>query len=1191
MATFVAGGSVPATATAGNGVTDAALECEAWAADDDRVRLLRLLASTKPLPSPPFSSDSHTAPRFHRWLSAAAFGWKRRPSFTLLVCALLCLLLCGLLFLLPRAPISRFGKVAAPHSSLLYGDRSALKWHVETTADKLSSRQLHHASVSHTTASLSPFPPLSSLLNNRTSSSSLHGVSCFARCINSASVTGRRRAAVVSTRSSHPTAAMLSVASLSSGWCVIVLSERDGAARRVWTSEVSRAAALLDYARSVSLVTGHNLSASSVLSRPSAFSLTNSSFAHLCYIDPAEQRHLPYSLAEQVTSGAADVRHIGYLLAMHAQATVILDLHEHTMYLPDTARTAYRDLPYERHAAHFLSAQPFARTFRHQRQQHTLDANVSVLNAYALYGRVDSWPRGLPVDWVGDSLPADVLSVDGVCLTNRSEALPPRRLCRPVVQHFLAGHYVDVDSTYWSTSSAPRRPPFDFLAPTGRLIQPYIARQAPAVAVPSGTYTPFNTRSTLFLPDAFAALLLPTTQHRCHADIIRAYIAQTAITYFDSPDAAQCLVITPQHFAQLHDEHGDTTSKRQHSKPMTMLESLLSALTLRQRGGSRQLAWNVTQTSELVRWLYAELIDSGEVDNADAVLVHAWLSDISRMPHASEDGRGEATAAAASPSAIRLPNASSSSDCFPSYSLPGVDLSRPSAPLNHVAAHPDGVLASDGVHYPMSAYSDGFLFPDKYVDGAFIDERSLHGADPYSVKPAGRWLPYPPHRHPPKPRVDFILRAFSGYSPLTSYMMRSLDAFVPWKQLGSTIIVLDDNDEDRQYAASLPDDVQVYFEPKPAFFAEWGSAQQQTGQLGVERKANGYALGLYSNWISDRYSDADYICVLDPDMMFITRASLPLMFDWDEQQSLYKPIWICKDEPEEQFVESSYRLFGLDKDTAPGCMYQLPVCIHRSTLKRVRLRLNEDFNRTNPADYSQYGLDAALDRDSDYEQYGRQYDAQRAKAGADSLMAAREGGVAPAAFDRTYMRMVNRDLDHAVCQFCVWGSYIMLHDNERRLYSFYRQGNKRADSSCPQIRVGTHTGYLVPQPKMSPDYYQLGDRLLIDGLCHASLPSDCIAPICKKRGQLFDALSVRSASHAGLPFGVDHQSLLWRWELFDVYSNKAHEDRCRPYNIAAAQQLYEWIQQFDLAPQIQRDKHCTRLHLTQAADQRPNIIE
>ena len=171
------------------------------------------------------------------------------------------------------------------------------------------------------------------------------------------------------------------------------------------------------------------------------------------------------------------------------------------------------------------------------------------------------------------------------------------------------------------------------------------------------------------------------------------------------------------------------------------------------------------------------------------------------------------------------------------------------APLN-LPASPSSILASDGLTYPLSAYPASFLFPDKYAAGAEINETALLRADPATLMSAPPWRPYPPHRHPPVPRVDFILRTFAGYSPLTSYMLRSLELLMPYRQLGDVIVVLDDTMDDRQYAATLPDDVKVFYEPKPAFFDDWGQANMQSGTLGVSRAVNGYAVGLYSNWVS-----------------------------------------------------------------------------------------------------------------------------------------------------------------------------------------------------------------------------------------------------------------------------------------------------------------------------------------------------
>ena len=1109
------------------------------------------------------------------------------------VCALCLLLYAAVNFTATRRSVHRSASAASVHSSLLYS--TSTDWQIISAATtELPIVASASASVSSAAFSRTPFPPLSSLVLSLTASSiPPPGLNSFVGCITASA--SPPAVAVVSTRSPHPTAAMLSVAARRGGWCVLALSDGDGAAWKEWASDTSRAAALSDYEQAMSLLPTDTAAAATNRSSPGQF-LAASAFSRLSYIDRSEQRLLPYSVSPLLEANAADVRHLGYLLAVHAGATAILDLHEHSVDRTHSGAAPSDDPLYEQQPAHFLLAQPTARIATQQRQG---GVQVELFNPHPLFGQPNSWPRGFPLAWAGATLPSTAQSPDNVypSVANSTHSPPDRRLCRPVVQHFLSNRYTDVSGVSAVAGAASSaRLPFDFLAPLGRGTAPHLSRVAPAVAVPRGAYTPFNARSTMFLPEVYAALVLPSSVPQRMADVVRAYILQTAVTYSGEQQHDHCVIVAPPRFTHLEPSSANAASEE--LLWTAPLERLLLWLTARQKGASEQSHVSFQAQSQLgaisygsvLQWLYRGLTAAGELAEADQFLLSAWLSDLARLPqgaaataHSGTTTVQNQSAALAGPYATSLslyPLASSASDSFPSYSLPSTRLSSASAPLN-LPAQPDAVLASDGVSYPLSAYPDGFLFPDKYAPGALIDERPLHNGDQHSVRPFGRWLPYPPSRHPPKPRVDFILRAFSGYSPLTSAMLRSLDVFVPWRALGEVIVVLDDSDADRQYAASLPDDVRVHFEAKPHFFSQWGTAVQQTGALGVERQTNGYALGLYSNWVSDRYSAADYICVLDPDMLFVSRAALPLMFDWDERQRAYKPVWICRDSPEDIFVQSSYALFGLNDTTAPGCMYQLPVCVHRSTLRRVRLRLNADFARANVSDYSSVGLDPAVDRDNEYEQYGRQYDTKRAEAG--SVLPVRESGVPASAFDRTYMRMVNRDLQHAVCQFCVWGTFILQDEAERRLYSVHLQGVKDDSSECPHIRVATHSGYLVPAPKMSPAYYQLADRLLLEGTCHAALPTDCLAPICQRRGYWYDAMAARDAATALVPSAVLSQPLLYAWEKQDSFLSATHDKRCRAYCMAANQQLFEWTRSFDLADSTRRTRHCNRTALTDSS--------
>ena len=330
--------------------------------------------------------------------------------------------------------------------------------------------------------------------------------------------------------------------------------------------------------------------------------------------------------------------------------------------------------------------------------------------------------------------------------------------------------------------------------------------------------------------------------------------------------------------------------------------------------------------------------------------------------------------------------------------------------------------------------------------------------------------------------------------------------------------------------------------------------------------------------MADRYSDAEYICILDPDLLMVTRNALPLMFDWDEQQQLYRPVWICRDFPERIFLGTSYYKMGLNESTAPGCMQQLPVCLRRDLLRTVRLFMNNRYKKDRKASeiWEPYGLDPDVDRDSDFDAYKLYYDQRRAAGGVNGTKLLTYTSVPPSAFERTYVRMVNDDLYAAVCQFCIWGSYLLLHPLELQRYTLYLQGDKRPDSTCSHIRAGTHAGYLVPPPKISAPYYALADRVLAEGVCRATHASDCNRHWCERRGWWLDMAAARSKGAGAELNGTAlvQQELLLKWETQGSWASEQHEKKCKAYAVASIFQHYEWQQQYDLMPRSVRDKQC-----------------
>ena len=587
--------------------------------------------------------------------------------------------------------------------------------------------------------------------------------------------------------------------------------------------------------------------------------------ARIAYIDRDEQQLLPYSLTSLVTPhSTATLKSLGYLLALHAGATTIFDMDDNTLYLPSTARTGSTDLPFDTQHAHYISASSFAHSAHSRAYAETSDTSawvwltaaapprpaestvrdveVSVFNPHPVYGRVDSWPRGFPVDWVHATLPADPLAFDGLCLANTSTIRYP---CRPVIQHMLSNHRPDVDAVYTATVP-PVTSISDFLAPSGQRIRPFAARHAPAVAVPAGTYMPFNSRATVWSMDVFFAMLLPSSVPTRAADVYRSYIAETLLSFMGGvPYAAQggfCVAVTPPHVASLNARN----SSRQ-PRGVTAVSDLrlfaptaavLSWLTERQSGGSMDVQRRVREMTgrakgyqperkrsvvqsewmDMLMLLYVDMYEVGVLGESDIAYVQAWLSDVrciqqlhAQAAHLKEI---EALQAASIRADIRIdPTVSSPSSCFPFYLLASASTESSGAALN-VPADPSAVLASDGNIYPISAYPHSFLWPDKSpATKSDLKEAAYYNLSAMSVTPPPALRPYPPHRMPPKPRVDFVLRTFAGYSTLTGYLLRSLDTFLNWRSVGDVIVVLDKSEVDRQYAATLPDDVRVYYEP------------------------------------------------------------------------------------------------------------------------------------------------------------------------------------------------------------------------------------------------------------------------------------------------------------------------------------------------------------------------------------------
>jgi len=123
----------------------------------------------------------------------------------------------------------------------------------------------------------------------------------------------------------------------------------------------------------------------------------------------------------------------------------------------------------------------------------TLSSDLGWLNIYQRFSDQRCWPRGFPVEFVRHPGVGGQIGKD----------------CKPwKVTQFLADGDPDVDAIY-------------------RMLVPenvYFARNR-TYLLDEGTFCPFNSQATLWLPEAFPLLFLPVGVSDRVADILRGYIA------------------------------------------------------------------------------------------------------------------------------------------------------------------------------------------------------------------------------------------------------------------------------------------------------------------------------------------------------------------------------------------------------------------------------------------------------------------------------------------------------------------------------------------------------------------------------------------------------------------------------------------------------------------------------------------
>ena len=276
------------------------------------------------------------------------------------------------------------------------------------------------------------------------------------------------------------------------------------------------------------------------------------------------QRELRFETARHSLAGSYARKNIGYLLAMQQGCTSIIETDDDNLPRADF----YQPLP-------LLQTVPVVRA-------------TGWVNVYRYFSDTSVWPRGLPLDAVHDEVPALPHAAVAV-------ACP--------IQQGLADDNPDVDAVY-------------------RLLMPLpvVFRKGVRVALGSGAWCPFNSQNTVFWPDAFPLLYLPSHCSFRMTDIWRSFVAQR--------------IAWENGWHVLFREATVTQLRNDHSLMKDFAEEVPGYLHNRKIAetlAALALEPGVDAIPRNLRAAYGSLIQLGVIGDREMPLLEAWLADLQSL--------------------------------------------------------------------------------------------------------------------------------------------------------------------------------------------------------------------------------------------------------------------------------------------------------------------------------------------------------------------------------------------------------------------------------------------------------------------------------------------------------------------------------------------------------------------------------
>jgi len=222
-------------------------------------------------------------------------------------------------------------------------------------------------------------------------------------------------------------------------------------------------------------------------------------------------------------------------------------------------------------------------------------------NVYTHFSGERIWPRGFPLEFVNSSLRTRSL-------------LGKESIFDCPIQQYLVNGDPDVDAVYRMIMS---REDINFDDNT--------------VILSDGTFSPFNSQNTIWWPEAYPLLYLPSFVSFRMTDIWRSFVAQVCLCRL-----GKCIAFREPTMFQIRNEHSfihdfkdEIPGYLNNAKIMGILSSL-------------DLSNKPYETGKNLRLCYESLVAAGIMLEEELQLINLWLRDLSevRESRAPENGGG-----------------------------------------------------------------------------------------------------------------------------------------------------------------------------------------------------------------------------------------------------------------------------------------------------------------------------------------------------------------------------------------------------------------------------------------------------------------------------------------------------------------------------------------------------------------------